>query len=56
MSAETRVLDWNKLPSEYEVEVLLNGHDVYWKHGEKVVEFWPDQLVVLNLLTLILLT
>jgi hypothetical protein len=46
MSAETRLLDWNKLPSVYEAVVLLNGHEVYWKYGGKVMEFRPDQLIV----------
>jgi len=53
MSTETRVLDWNKLLSEYEAVVLLNGYEVYWKYGGKVMEFRPDQLIVLlNLLTI----
>jgi len=43
MSAETRVLDWNKLPSEYEAVVLLNDHEVYWKYGRKFIEFRLDQ-------------
>ena len=53
MSVEMRVLDWNKLPSECETIVLLNGYEVYWTYGGKVMEFRPDQIiVVLNLLTI----
>jgi hypothetical protein len=46
MSAETRVLNWNKLPSEYEAVVLINGHELFWKYDGRVMKFRPDQLIV----------